>query len=303
MSSQPADQSTLWPEAPPASPSAPRARASRKPMSAGSGPKWSGWWVDYDPATSCWKTPRRSLDGASETFSEAWPRSGTTRSGHASALPTSALRISGIASGLWPTPDANLGTGGKTLTRDTEWRGATPYTAAGRKQQLSLSVAVKMRPTPAAADGERHSATYMGGNPTLTGAARGLWPTPTVKGNYSRVGASATSGDGLATAVVEADRWPTPTFRDGTGRSAQAKRWGDPARHGGWNLDDRVRAEQEDKPGQLNPSWVECLMGLPPDWTATDGPPLRTPPTAARSTTGSHPAPSPPGRSPTAPGA
>jgi len=39
----------------------------------------------------------------------------------------------------------------------------------------------------------------------------GLWPTPTVCGNYNRKGASATSGDGLATAV---QRWPTPTVND-----------------------------------------------------------------------------------------
>jgi hypothetical protein len=38
----------------------------------------------------------------------------------------------------------------------------------------------------------------------------GLWPTPTVCGNYNRKGASATSGDGPATAVK---RWPTPTAR------------------------------------------------------------------------------------------
>ena len=36
----------------------------------------------------------------------------------------------------------------------------------------------------------------------------GLWPTPTVHGNYNRKGASKTSGDGLATAVK---LWPTPT--------------------------------------------------------------------------------------------
>jgi hypothetical protein len=39
----------------------------------------------------------------------------------------------------------------------------------------------------------------------------GLWPTPTVCGNYNRKGASATSGDGLATAV---QKWPTPTAND-----------------------------------------------------------------------------------------
>ena len=35
----------------------------------------------------------------------------------------------------------------------------------------------------------------------------GSWPIPTVNGNYNRVGLSAQSGDGVATAVT---RWPTP---------------------------------------------------------------------------------------------
>ena len=38
-----------------------------------------------------------------------------------------------------------------------------------------------------------------------------MWPTPTVCGNHNRKGASATSGDGLATAVLKC---ATPTARD-----------------------------------------------------------------------------------------
>ena len=43
----------------------------------------------------------------------------------------------------------------------------------------------------------------------ISGIGAGLWPTPTVCGNYNRKGASATSGDGLATAVTQRT-WPTP---------------------------------------------------------------------------------------------
>jgi DNA (cytosine-5)-methyltransferase 1 len=39
-----------------------------------------------------------------------------------------------------------------------------------------------------------------------------LWPTVTVRGNHNRLGASANSGDGLATAVKEA--WATPLASD-----------------------------------------------------------------------------------------
>ena len=43
----------------------------------------------------------------------------------------------------------------------------------------------------------------------ISGIGAGLWPTPTVCGNYNRKGASATSGDGLATVVTQRT-WPTP---------------------------------------------------------------------------------------------
>ena len=46
------------------------------------------------------------------------------------------------------------------------------------------------------------------------------WPTPTVNGNYNRVGASENSGDGLATAVKkDQENWPTPSARDYKGGS------------------------------------------------------------------------------------
>jgi len=94
--------------------------------------------------------------------------------------------------------------------------------------------------------------------PTTREIASGLWPTPTVNGNYNRKGASATSGDGLATAVR---RWPTPTARDyrspGTPeRLARAKR-----------ESSRGQPLTEEVGGQLNPTWVEWLMGYPTGWT------------------------------------
>jgi hypothetical protein len=114
----------------------------------------------------------------------------------------------------------------------------------------------------------------------------GSWPTPTVCGNHNRKGASATSGDGLATAVV-ARMWPTPNQRDwkDTGatqgnrkspnlgtmvhqsfappqardfRTGSTDRWENPERTR--NLNDQIG-------GQLNPNWVEWLMGWPIGWT------------------------------------
>ena len=115
----------------------------------------------------------------------------------------------------------------------------------------------------------------------------GLWPTPTVCGNYNRKGASANSGDGLATAVKA---WPTPTASLGTKGGRVTPRKG---REGGtlieavsqrtyatptardWRSGKASRAtmERNSRPlseqvgGSLNPTWVEWLMGWPLGWT------------------------------------
>jgi len=93
--------------------------------------------------------------------------------------------------------------------------------------------------------------------PTLghrtSGIGSGLWPTPTVCGNYNRKGASATSGDGLATAVTKC---ATPTARDWkSGKASQA------------TMDRNSRPLSEQIGGSLNPTWVEWLMGWPLGWT------------------------------------
>lgn len=80
-----------------------------------------------------------------------------------------------------------------------------------------------------------------------------LWPTPTVNGNHNRKGLSKTSGDGLATAV---SAWPTPKSRD-------------------YRVEYHTPGvTKRDSPdlnkligGQLNPTWVEWLIGWPLEWT------------------------------------
>jgi DNA (cytosine-5)-methyltransferase 1 len=119
------------------------------------------------------------------------------------------------------------------------------------------------------------------------------WPTPTVCGNDNRKGASATSGDGLATAA----KWPTPAAADGagsrrppTGTSPTGRRpdgskatvglqtaasWPTPTRQDGSNNGGPSQHQRNTLPlnaavgtaGVLNPGWVELLMGLPPGWT------------------------------------
>lgn len=86
-----------------------------------------------------------------------------------------------------------------------------------------------------------------------TMARANFWPTPTVHGNYNRPGSSKKAGLGLATAVK---LYPTPAARD----------W----RDNGKSPAELARNSQTLATiagGQLNPMWVEWLMGYPIAWT------------------------------------
>lgn len=95
-----------------------------------------------------------------------WRKSVTPRGRLLFRLVPSTPRTAGIGSGLWPTPDTP--SGGRTMPEGTTPTGKTPD---GWKVTVGLENAARM------------------------------WPTITLNGNYNRVGASQTSGEGLATAV------------------------------------------------------------------------------------------------------
>lgn len=102
-----------------------------------------------------------TLTGSLEPFSGTWPRQGMLRSGRVYRRRPLVRRTYGGGCSLLPTP--------------------TDASKGG---------------------GSSRSGSRRGEIPTLQGMARkGIWPTPTVNGNYNRKGCSATSGDGLATVV------------------------------------------------------------------------------------------------------
>jgi hypothetical protein len=88
-----------------------------------------------------------------------------------------------------------------------------------------------------------------------------IWPTPTAGDSKNTANATAKrrnpdSRHHSGTTLVDAVRmWPTPTKSDGEGGPGVSNR-----RKGGKNLRTAVR-------GQLNPTWVEWLMGFPLGWT------------------------------------
>lgn len=132
----------------------------------------------------------------------------------------------------------------------------------------------------------------------ISGIVSGLWATPSATdGNRGGVITSSMTGISLAQQIKTPTRWPTPKANDAekrgnfdttnprNGLPAAVKAWPTPTRRdhkGGalWNtrtrdgkarpavdqtLPDRVLST--DGRGQLNPTWVEWLMGWPLGWT------------------------------------
>lgn len=98
--------------------------------------------------------------------------------------------------------------------------------------------------------------------PLTGGTASGLLPTPTAVDHkqHNSPAARARKSPSLGTVA----HWPTPNARDGSHGGAQ-----DPekrkAQGHAVGLDDAVYQGKGN--GQLNPTWVEWLMGFPLGWT------------------------------------
>ena len=256
-----------------ASPSASPAAGQGRTTPAGSGLAGLSSLATFDPHTSCWRTSQTSwlsmVGEPSETFSGTWPRAGTMRNGTVYPLPPLARRTSVTASGSWRTPSASEGHGGP---QDPEKRKAGGHAVRLRDQ-------VSRWPTPTATDatmaGERSGipdhvlnspVPVAEHNVSLQHAVR-LWPTPAASDQKWRstpkVAADRVARGkqiSLHDAVLVSFR--TPSSRDWKGMSAQSWR----SRTTG----DTTPTLPDQVGGQLNPDWVEWLMGCPVGWTDCD---------------------------------
>lgn len=193
------------------------------------GKKWHGLLARYDQDSCLWKTAQCSLLADLELSLETWPRSGSMRNGECYLQPMLERLTCAKESGLWLTPRAS--DTGKGEDQETFLK-----RMGDRSDRCAQSLAAQVR------------------NPKT-------WPTPTTCGNYNRPGASKTSGLGLALAVK---MWPTPT--------ASASKGSSPAsltrKSGKSRVNDRLdHSVMATNGGQLNPAWVEWLMGWPIGWT------------------------------------
>ena len=193
--------------------------------------------------------------------------------GHGAALLTLWLAVSRAKTLAWPEK-------AQALTAPSQecggtWRGSLarfdPSTFSWRTAQPSLledlgESSVIWPRSGMTAGGQCWALPMLGRR--IKGTDSGLWPTITVCGNYNRKGASATSGDGLITALKT---WPTPIRRD-----SRTVRGGARMKNsiGSEPLITQVAELECRTDGRLNPVWVEWLMGWPLGWT--DLKPLET---------------------------
>lgn len=268
----------------PANPCLPPAEDVDRPTNGGSGPRLPDAFAIYDPDGHCWKTSQGSLFSQWQTYSETWPRSGMTLNGKAYPQPPLVLLTSDGESSSWPTPmqPSSMRRSRKSLTQQH-------WAAPGLEQAVELRagilpreyesldelppVARRMWPTPSANQfecdpevwmprRERLKAEKKNGNGfglTLSMAVqeRTMWPTPTVQDSSNDGGPSQFDRNSLPlNAAVK--RWPTPTVDDSSNVTRDSGDY--------QSLTRKVRQGQTDG-GQLNPTWVEWLMGFPEGWT------------------------------------
>jgi hypothetical protein len=258
-------------------------------------PPWSSWRMSplfsdsFSPLESGYRSwaigirqaysARRKLARAtSESASSAWPTPDSAFGGRkpgAGHVGKVQIGLENAAS-LWPTRRAeDSESAGNHPEATDSLTGATrlwsPTTSTGESSCGKSPSDSDLWPTPAKADSERGSDFYARreGNPTLTGRVR-MWGTPRVTTNN---GTGGQRDDARARLEDQAAMWSTPQARDGKGAfQAHTK--------GGSDLSLRVQKTATPGPPsspsartslpQLNPRFVEWLLGLPESWVLPD---------------------------------
>lgn len=272
MSAQDCEQLTLYPEASHASrfPSPGSAEARKTTVTSGlkclelsknCGPL--GLLEKMLLGSSIWRSTLRLL---------TWKLKATPSGRLYFQLAASKPRTSDIESPLWPTPTATMADHGGPNQRDSSGRPSLCMAAmmwqtpnvpnGGRVNPPEMSPAGKMPDGRKRQVGLEHQVKMVEG---------GLWPTVRAKesGNYQYSRGNHNNPTPTLSGAVS--MWPTPINTDWKNRGCQDYR------------KNREFQLQTAVIGQLNPDWVETLMGFPVGWTDLDG----LPPSEAANMTGS----------------
>ena len=189
---------------------------------------------------------------------------------------------------MLPTPagteygSSQNGINGKGGAFERPSAGTPSLGTAARKGLLpdELKRPAPLLPTPTATMADRGGRgdllQVVRGNPSPSGHFK--WPTPTARDHkdtgentdYQRIA----DRSGLAGVVqVREKLWPTPVARD-AGTYLNVKRGAGSQERGSEMIPPLAVAVSPDGPppngGQLNPTWVEWLMGFPLGWTVCE---------------------------------
>lgn len=243
---------------------------SKREQEAVSGPSSPESFAKLSPDSFWLKTSggysQLTLAGDSEQFSETWPTSGLMQGGMCYLLPPlerhtdeSESGSSGRVGSAWPTPNC-----ADAYTANLKSSQQKP----GSMHSVTLAQAVQKWPTPTARDGKGSDAPGRQGQPSLCEAVK-MWPTPRANkvGGYSSPEFSPTLEQ--AVRMQGGPKWPTPRTAGmcgGTGNFEQMKK----LEESGTITEQEHRQMTAGNGGQLNPRWVEWLMGWPIGWTALD---------------------------------
>ena len=269
---------TLYREAFHAKTSQPQGKVSESMgKEVGCGEKWRGSFTKYDPDSSMWRTHQCSLLGDLEPFSETWPQWGLMRNGECWEQTTLERTIRGTGYGFeerLPTPTAS---DYKNQPTSASWKakGAINYKLSNPEIQAKWATPTTMDKLPP----KSAQALYKEATQARPGRSKPAnlrdqvsnmqnWPTPNAwdgkRGPRSEENLRTKKHQiNLITAVKQAERekmLPTPNARD----------WKDGKTAGNRKSPGLgVVAHQLDTQtgGQLNPTWVEWLMGWPLGWS------------------------------------
>ncbi len=270
------------------------------------GQKCTASLAKYDQDTHSLKTYQCSLFGGEQELLLILPKSGTIVNGKLSEQTMWEHGTEGNGSGLWPTPQAmdarqdirmrselseKAKKGGCSNLREEVHRRTFPTPRAyeggayrdkdgNPKERSGLKSYVKMFPTPTSRDwkdtGENVNWEKVAKKSKLAG--RVMLPTPTAaeadkipaKANYGQIGLNnhpllrgyPTRPKATKSRKGEKMVFPTPRANLLPGLITKTS-----ATRNKGNLEEVVAEKENLTSGQLNPTWVEWLMGYPTGWT------------------------------------
>jgi DNA (cytosine-5)-methyltransferase 1 len=223
------------------------------------GEKWRASFTKYDQDSCSWKTHQCSLLGDLEEFSETWPQWGLMRDGECWERQTLEQTIRGTEYGFSPNGIDKF---------------HTPCTTGldgGSNSRKALKKRMENWPTPLASDWKAR-----GPNSKQQGLLEKVkWPTPDAncgaRGTQELWTPKRKSGHQAQYSInqevrdAEKLKFPTPQASDHRDRGNMSNPSIQRRADKGKQLNLSMVAHPNS--GQLNPMWVEWLMGWPIGWT------------------------------------